>query len=252
MKSNSYLAVESLFHISENLLRQTGRVGYYRPYFSTFRPLDYNSWYCRTHVHTCPVGQEEALTRRLAEGVRRGQLPWLLSVSEEDVPAAFFPALEQAGFSVRKPQTGMLLETRSYQPAPADPHVVRIGPDQIGAWAAVCTQAFGKGDETPAMRLLIGEPMPRAQFYAYLHDGAIAATLMMYLQPGNASLHEVGTLAQFRGRGYCTALLHRAFTDAKTMGYPLVTLQASVLGAPVYRRVGMVEISHLRNYYLLP
>ena len=37
MKSNSYLAVESLFHISENLLRQTGRVGYYRPYFSTFR-----------------------------------------------------------------------------------------------------------------------------------------------------------------------------------------------------------------------
>ena len=36
------------------------------------------------------------------------------------------------------------------------------------------------------------------------------------------------------------------------MGYPLVTLQASVLGAPVYRRVGMVEISHLRNYYLLP
>ena len=121
MKSNSYLAVESLFHISENLLRQTGRVGYYRPYFSTFRPLDYNSWYCRTHVHTCPVGQEEALTRRLAEGVRRGQLPWLLSVSEEDVPAAFFPALEQAGFSVRKPQTGMLLETRSYQPAPRRP-----------------------------------------------------------------------------------------------------------------------------------
>ena len=47
MKSNSYLAVESLFHISENLLRQTGRVGYYRPYFSTFRPLDYNSWYRR-------------------------------------------------------------------------------------------------------------------------------------------------------------------------------------------------------------
>ena len=83
--------------------------------------------------------------------------------------------------------------------------MVRIGPDQIGAWAAVCTRAFGKGDETPAMRLLIGEPMPRAQFYAYLHDGAIAATLMMYLQPGNASLHEVrhaGTIPRPR-------LLHR-------------------------------------------
>ena len=251
MKSNPYLAVESLFHISENLLRLTGRAGYYQPYFSVFQPMDYNSWYSRIHVHSCPAGQEESLTHLLAERVRRKEFPWLLSVNEEDVPAAFFPALEKAGFSVRKPQTGMLLLTDDYQPGPENPHVVRIGPDQIDAWSAVCSQAFGKGDETPAMRLLIKEPTPHARFYAYLQDGAIAATLMMYLQPDNASLHEVGTLSQFRGHGFCTALLHRAFTDAKKLGYPLITLEASVLGAPVYGRLGMRDISDLRNYYLL-
>ena len=84
----------------------------------------------------------------------------------------------------------------------------------------------------------------------YVENDEIIATLMMSYQPGNAGLHEVATLKECRGRGACKALLNRAFIDAREMGYELMSLQASPLGEPVYRSIGMRVVSHIRTYQL--
>ena len=245
MKSQSWLTMESLIHLSEKLSYKTGRSGCYQPYWSCVWPLDYPSWYCRTHVLSCPEGMVEQMAQDLAQGARDGLRPPLVSVVVEDVPETFIPALERNGFVLLKPQTGMLLEIDRYEARGEDPHVVEIGPDRLMEWSEICAQAFSKENEPETMRLFMQDPS--CHFYAYEDQGRIVGTLLMSLQYQNAGLHEVGTLKECRGRGICHALLNRAFLDARAWGYPLMSLQASIYGRPVYETIGMRPVCQIRT-----
>ena len=248
MKTDTYLAMESLINCSRKLMHESVEIGTDGdPRFSAW-PLDVASWYCRTHIYSCPEEKEEETVQELAEGVKSKKLPWLVSISTEDVSDRFVQLLEQAGFVIRAPQAGMLLETAAYEAKPLDPHVIMIGEDRIDEWADASSKGFGTRFEKEAMRGLVKDPSCR--FYAYVENDEIIATLMMSYQPGNAGLHEVATLKECRGRGACKALLNRAFIDAREMGYELMSLQASPLGEPVYRSIGMRVVSHIRTYQL--
>ena len=59
-----------------------------------------------------------------------------------------------------------------------------------------------------------------------------------------------GTHLGARGRGCCRALLNRSIADARDLGYPVISLQASVYGEPIYASVGMEVVSHMVTYIL--
>lgn len=248
MKTDTYLCMESLVNCGRKPGVELPEARQGEPVLCTVKPVDYDSWYCRTHVYTCPEGKEEAVAQKLAEDIRSKKLPWLLSVIVEDVSETFLAELEKAGFAVRTPQAGMLLETADYEVKPEDPHIVRIGEDRIEEWMDACTKGFGKPNEIGVMKKLAAEPS--CKFYAYEEEGQIVGTLMMSYQPDNAGLHEVATLSEYRGHGICKALLNRAFIDARADGYEMMSLQASVFGEPVYRSIGMRKVCHIRTYKL--
>lgn len=248
MKDPVFLAKESLINLSGKLLNQTGDMPAASEHFLMFKTDAVSSGYCRTYVKSCPAGEEAAMAARLAEDIRAGVRPPLVMLTAEEVPG-LSAELEKLGFVVKKRQNGMVMDSADYMEKGMDACVERIAEEDLPQWSAVCTRGFNRPkDELPTLRHFYHDPT--CLFYGYRLEGQIVATLMLSLQPGNAGIHEVATLPEYRGRGCCRALLNRAITEARELGYPVISLQASVYGEPIYASIGMEVVSHMVTYVL--
>ncbi|HEY2735340.1 MAG TPA: GNAT family N-acetyltransferase [Polyangiales bacterium] len=74
------------------------------------------------------------------------------------------------------------------------------------------------------------------------HDEPVAGGLL-YFSHGIAGVYWVATAPNARGRGHAAALMRGLSNHAFDLGARAVTLQASQLGEPVYRRIGYREIT---------
>lgn len=248
MKNAVFLAKESLINLSGKLLRQTGDTPVESERFVLCKTDAVSSGYCRTYVKDCPAGEEAAMAAGLAADIRAGVRPPLVMLAEEEAPG-LSAELEKLGFVVKKRQNGMVMNSADYAEQPMDPCVERICEADLPQWSAVCTRGFNRPkDELPTLSRFYQDPTCR--FYGYRLDGQIVATLMLSLQPGNAGIHEVATLPEYRGRGCCRALLNRSIVDARDLGYSIISLQASVFGEPIYASIGMEVVSHMVTYVL--
>ena len=73
-------------------------------------------------------------------------------------------------------------------------------------------------------------------------DGAPAAAAQTLLSHGIAGVYWVGTVESARGRGLGEAVTRAVTNAAFDNGATANTLQASVMGEPIYRRMGYEEI----------
>jgi hypothetical protein len=80
-----------------------------------------------------------------------------------------------------------------------------------------------------------------AAFVARDADGPIAAAMTMVGQ-GIAGIYWVGTVRRARGRGVGEAVAAAATNAGFALGARFNTLQASPMGAPIYRRMGYEQI----------
>ena len=105
---------------------------------------------------------------------------------------------------------------------------------------------------TPRL-LEIEKAMPAEQktlarhFLGRLH-GRPVATAELFTAAGVAGLYFVGTVAEARGRGLGRAVTLAALREAQNMGYRVGVLQATEMGAPVYRRLGFRELYTMGVY----
>ena len=103
----------------------------------------------------------------------------------------------------------------------------------LGLPVKVCEQIFA----TPA-RLI----RPHNDWVvAYEGDRPVSAAMTLYSH-GIAGLYWVGTLEMSRGRGFGESCVREAVNEAFRRGVPLVVLQASKFGAPLYERMGFEEV----------
>lgn len=61
-------------------------------------------------------------------------------------------------------------------------------------------------------------------------------------------IYNISTRAEFRGRGYATAVMTRLMSEGYDRGAKLAVLQASADGLRVYPRLGFAEIGHCIEY----
>ncbi len=80
-------------------------------------------------------------------------------------------------------------------------------------------------------------------FLACLEDGTPAAGAMCVLTHGVAGIYWVGTIPAARGRGLAELCTRAAGNAGFDMGARIASLQASVMGEPVYRKMGYVEVT---------
>lgn len=84
-----------------------------------------------------------------------------------------------------------------------------------------------------------------ATFLAEL-DGKPVGIAMTIVSHGVAGVYWVGTLAEARGRGIGEAVTAAAIDAGLDLGGEIVSLQASLMGEPVYRRMGFETIYRYR------
>jgi hypothetical protein len=146
---------------------------------------------------------------------------------------------------------GMVLERR-LPDAVAPPGVslrrVETTADCV-AFAAVMGAAYGTygmpADVTPRIlaRTAVLSAPHIVTYLALLDAGTPAAGAMVILTHGVAGIYWVGTIPEARGRGLAELCTRAAGNAGFDLGARIAALQASVMGEPVYRRMGYVEVT---------
>ena len=158
---------------------------------------------------------------------------WTVWVPEDDTEAA--AALRDAGHVLDADPAGMTMELAALsEPAEID-H--RTGDDLMPVVAAINDSAY-PFEGTPFTDFTSQHPHGATMNYVAYLDGEPAAAVVILPVDGDASVWDVATLPDARGRGLAGRLMHRALWDARANGCDLSSLQATKLGEPVYARLG--------------
>jgi len=180
---------------------------------------------------------QEALIAALPELAQHydeaGISAWTVWVPEEDAEAA--TALRDAGHVLDADPAGMTMELAGLGEPPEIDY--RSGDDLMTVVATINDNAY-PFDGTPFADFTSQHPHGVTHDYVAYLDGQPAAAVVILPVDGDASVWDVATLPEARGRGLCRRLMHRALWDARADGCDISSLQATKLGEPVYTRLG--------------
>jgi predicted GNAT family acetyltransferase len=87
-------------------------------------------------------------------------------------------------------------------------------------------------------------------YLAFLNEKPIGAGMSICTE-GVASLRDMCTLDEYRGRSVATTLTHRILQDARENGCPLAMLYSTAQAYNIYNRLGF-EIYTQRQWFLPP
>jgi ribosomal protein S18 acetylase RimI-like enzyme len=157
---------------------------------------------------------------------------------------------EAAGLSVYGEAPGMLLDHRlAAAQAPDGVELREVSSEaDVRSFAAVQGAAYATygmpPDVTPVM---LGSlevlRAPHIATFLALVDGEPAAGAMLVVTHGVAGIYWVGTTPAARGRGLAELCTRAASNRGFDLGARVAALQASVMGEPIYARMGYVEVT---------
>ena len=159
-------------------------------------------------------------------------------------------AAEAEGLRLFGEPPGMVLERRlDAARAPDGVELREVGSEQDArSFAAVQAAAYGTygmpPDVTPALlgRLEVLRAPHIATFLA-LASGEPVAGAMVVVTHGVAGIYWVGTTPAARGRGLAELCTRAATNRGFDQGARIAALQASVMGEPIYTRMGYVTVT---------
>ncbi len=137
-------------------------------------------------------------------------------------------------------------------PPPADVEIRAVADDRDrDGFAEVMAEAYavyGAPRESTRSHFARIESVlsPTTQGFLAVRGRRPVAGAILYLSHGIGGVGWVGTRPDEFGRGYGTAVTWAVVQAGLERGVPLLNLQASPMGAPVYRRMGFSTPTHYR------
>ena len=113
----------------------------------------------------------------------------------------------------------------------AEPGVARSAAEPGVARSAAEPRAAGWAESTVAARTIVARL-----------DGEVVGTALVVIDGPVAGIYNVGVRESARGRGIGRAVTAEVARIARATGCRLAILEASAIGAPVYRRLGFREV----------
>jgi ribosomal protein S18 acetylase RimI-like enzyme len=172
---------------------------------------------------------------------------WTVWVPEADSETA--RRLEAAGHTLDAQPRAMGIELGGIE----EPDLAAIEWSDEGdaeAMSSLNDEAYGYPDGTWIRGM--GRPGPEVRVYTASLEGKPVATVSARDAGTDCSIWCVATAERARGRGLSTALMRQALFDAQQRGRQTSTLQATKLGAPLYRRCGYQDFGALGMWELRP
>jgi GNAT superfamily N-acetyltransferase len=197
------------------------------------------------------------IQERIAQGKAR-HVPLLWWTGPATQPADLGDHLQRHGFIHDEDMPGMavgLARLPHDLPISEGLEVRRVkDPALLKQWSQVCAAGFGMPEFMAEAFYSIATCCDPATFRAYLGwlDGKPVATSLVLIEAGVAGLYNVATLPEARRKGIGAALTVLPLLDAETEGYRLGILQASEMGASVYRALGFQEYCKIGQYIWRP
>jgi hypothetical protein len=179
--------------------------------------------------------------------------------TREHADAGLEAELGALGFHSIHREPGMTFLPGAGAPAPPPPGAtVRPVTDDAGRmdYARIMTRAFalyGAPEASTAEHFasLAGLVGPTTQGYLAYRDGRAVAGAILYMAHGVGGIGWVGTLPEEFGRGYGRAVTWAVIAEGFRRGARFMSLQASPMGEPMYRRMGFTTPTHYR-WFLAP
>jgi ribosomal protein S18 acetylase RimI-like enzyme len=195
-----------------------------------------------------------ARARRFFDAPPREFVVWTGDEGDADLEEG----LRHAGLvSAREPGIPCLVTRSRLDPgAPAPPDGIELrpvaGPDDAEDYARVAERAFDLSPDVA--RAIFAGPegllAPQVAAFVARSGGVPVACALTLLAEGIAGVYYVGTVPEARGRGLgelCTRAVTAAAFDR---GARSVVLQASIMGEPLYRKIGYELLGYYRWYRL--
>ena len=185
----------------------------------------------------------------------RGGLPFSVH-TRDHLDRALDVGLAAAGYRDVTATPGMVLRRADAKPV-ATPSGLTVRPvdDDAGrrAFAEVMAPAYavyGTPEESTRAFFDTVDALRGPTTRAFLGwvDGRAVSGAVLYLSHGIGGIGWVGTRPDASGRGYGAALTWRVVVEGLECGVPLLNLQASPMGAPVYRRMGFEHVTEYRMF----
>lgn len=218
------------------------------PSFTTYQNPGF--FYSRNFIKAVPADSVKEIAAQIIENAKKGN-PHLTTYTKELLPADADSVFQKMGFQTMLTQYGMTFEKGTPFDTSKDDHVKIIDKDALSAWTDTMIEGFrdeGKEREDVIYENMIQDP--GTFFLAYCSDGQIKGTAMLYFTDDYPGVAEVAVPKHFRGNKIATTLLLRILQMVHEYEKPGVTLQASVMGRPVYETLGFKQVSEIRNILL--
>lgn len=150
---------------------------------------------------------------------------------------------------------GMVCDERLVDAAPPDGIELRVltTEDDGSAFVAMLDGAYTSlglpaGVLTATMAQPQRTPPAHVVTVGAFDDGALVSGAQLLFSHGIAGVYAVGTAASARGRGLAELVTRTVTNIGLDAGAPYVTLQATSMGEPIYRRLGYRELYRFANY----
>ncbi len=198
-----------------------------------------------------PLANPEASIREMVEFYDHSGLPFVLRVREGVDPEAE-DTMAAMGMPYSDTVPGMAMFPIGDVPRPVDGLEIEVVRDERGLARYQGVMAEGFGMPIAFAKQLLGPPfleLPGFESYLGLMDGEPVATSTTYASGGTAGVYNVATLSSHRRRGIGEALTWQAVSRGREQGCRVATLQASVMGKPVYEHMGFRTVAPYRTFH---
>jgi GNAT superfamily N-acetyltransferase len=193
---------------------------------------------------TGPVADPDGVIAAAVSFMGEREVPWLLWV-REGVADDLLAAGRRAGLRDAGGPPGMVLP--SIPPSPRSPDELAISTVSDAAGVEISRDLMTRGFEMPAeiCERLITDPIvddPAVRLVVGSVDATPVACALVAVSGSTAGIYNVATPPEHRRRGYGAAVTWAAIKEGERLGCDHAALQASELGAPVYRAMGFVDV----------
>jgi GNAT superfamily N-acetyltransferase len=191
----------------------------------------------------------------IAKGrARNVPLRWL--IGQGTSPAGLGARLEAHGFTRMNKAPGMAVDLLSMNEdvsLPSDLTITKVqDSDTLKLWCHAAITGFGlPGYEELALLDLFTDCIDLhlpLLFYLGWWRGKPVSTSLLFLAEGVAGLYFVATVPEARCQGIGRAVTLAPLQEARRAGYRAGILQASEMGARVYRKIGFQEYCKIGSY----